>query len=178
MTTTSPGITLILGGAKSGKTRRALGLCEQAIGPVAYVATCPRSHSDSEMLAKISAHELERPPHMRTIEGTITQNLFEVAAQHKGSTLIVDCLTMWLYAALELRPASDLVPQLISDLTQSVSLHSVRWIIVSNEIGFGVIPFERETRKFRDLAGSAHAAIGQIADQVEIMVAGIPLKVR
>jgi adenosylcobinamide kinase/adenosylcobinamide-phosphate guanylyltransferase len=172
----SSGITLVLGGARSGKTRRAQELAEATGLPLGYVATCP-PYDDLEMMARIDKHRAERSPHFATIEGRY--DLADIARQHAGHCLVLDCLTLWLYVMQE-RLGAGGGPQVLSDLKAGLteSRSQVRWIIVSSEIGLGVVPMDGATRAFRDLAGSAHQLVGGLADKVELMVAGLPLTVK
>ncbi len=167
-------LTLVLGGARSGKTQHAQDLAIASGLPVGYVATCP-VRTDAEMDHRITRHRQSRPATFLTIEGQY--DLGAIARQHQGHCLILDCLTLWLFVLSEQGLAeADILSQLAAGLEASQSVAS--WVIVSNEIGLGVVPASRETRAFRDLSGFAHQLVGRYADSVQLMVAGLPLKVK
>ncbi len=169
-----PGIHLILGGQRSGKSDYAEALALDTRRPVVYVATYLARTDDPEMGKRIEKHKNSRDPRVKTVENRL--DLLEIALEHPGSSLILDCLTLWLSAQTLKKSHDDVLSHLKTSLLESK--HLVRWHIVSSEIGLGVIPPHRETREFLDLAGSAHKLIGSLADRVDLMVAGIPLKVK
>ena len=167
-------VSLVLGGTRSGKSRRGEELALGSGRPVAYVATCPRD-LDEEMSERIARHQRERAPGILTIENQF--DLAAIAKAHPGYCLLLDCLTLWLYGQSLKHESHE---EILSQLFQGVksSLEKVNWVIVSSEIGLGIVPADPESRKFRDLNGSAHQLLGQLADRVELMVAGIPLRVK
>jgi len=166
-------ITLILGGARSGKSRRAEELALAGDRPVAYVATCP-SGTDPEMRERIAHHRASRPQGFKTVEDTY--DLGAIAREHPDHCLILDCLTLWLFVQTE-RQRSE--AEILAELETGLKGRGrARWVIVSNEIGLGVVPLSAETRAFRDLAGRANQRVAALAEHVELMVAGVPLIVK
>lgn len=167
-------LSLVLGGNRSGKSRRGEEIALATGLPVAYVATCPRD-LDEEMSERIERHRRERAPGIRTIENQV--DLAAIAAANPGHCLLLDCLTLWLYIQTSKYSNHD---EILAELGQAMeaSLGRVQWVIVSSEIGLGIVPADAESRRFRDLSGSAHQLLGRLADRVELMVAGIPLRVK
>ena len=170
-------VTLILGGARSGKSRRALELAraaESATGGAVFVATCPRG-IDQEMAARIDRHQDERGPAMPTLEGTY--DLGGASRQYPGRVMLLDCLTLWLYVQHEqLGDEPAVLRALEQGLSESVGL--ARWIIVSSEVGLGIVPETPLGREFRDLVGRANQFVAARATNVEFMVAGLPMTVK
>ncbi len=168
-------ITLVLGGARSGKSRFAEKLALESSGlktdaPKVYLATYPRA-IDREMEDRIARHRQERSQDFVTVENR--HDLLGVAQEFKGATILLDCLTLWLFVKKEaLGGMDEILAELKQDLRESRSL--VRWVIVSNEVGLGIVPAGQESREFRDLAGWANQAVAALAEEVVFMVAGIP----
>lgn len=181
---------LILGGVRSGKSRHAETQAARSKEPVVYIATA-RADSDSEMAQRIAAHRQRRPAHWRTIEAPL--ELPEALDEHcrAGTTVIVDCLTLWLNNLLnELYapeaplpgPASDApttpLQARLKRLLQAVEQSDGRLLLVSNETGFGVIPANALARRFCDVAGSLHQELARYCERVTLLVAGVPLPVK
>jgi adenosylcobinamide kinase/adenosylcobinamide-phosphate guanylyltransferase len=177
---------LILGGARSGKTRHALRLAEalanQQSASVLYVATAHAG--DAEMAARIARHRAERPFSWRTLEvpSRLADALLSLPPQ---SVAIVDCLTLWLSNALlrdfdEQTPYGDLPAwsKERDDLQQALAQCAASLILVSNEVGSGVVPMSALSRRFQDEQGWLNQAVAAVCDRVSLVVAGIavPLK--
>ena len=166
-------ITLVLGGARSGKSGFAEGLAKQSNQAVVYVATA--TVRDKAIAERISLHQQSRPSEWLTVESPLAlgATLQEYAVE--GATVLVDCLTMWVTNLLctedtEVRLASEqqsfflALDQLKGDV-----------IFVSNEVGMGIIPMGELTRDYVDIAGRLHQDIAERADKVMLVVAGLPL---
>lgn len=168
-------ITLILGGVRSGKSTRAVEIARRAKPPVWFVATARRS--DPEMRRRIGAHRRRRPPSWRTIEEPrrVPESLARIP---RGATAVLDCVTLWIGALVSAGADADAIGRRVGDLLEAVRRRRLRLVAVSNEVGSGVIPPTRLGRKFEDALGSANSAIAAKAQRVELMVAGIPLKVK
>jgi adenosylcobinamide kinase/adenosylcobinamide-phosphate guanylyltransferase len=168
-------ITLVLGGARSGKSQFAEKLALERSGPKAdgpkiYLATYPRA-IDVEMGERIARHRQMRSQDFVTVENR--HDLLGVAQEFKGATILLDCLTLWLFVKKSVAGGMDeVLAELKQDLEKSRSL--VRWVIVSNEVGLGIVPAGQESREFRDLAGWANQSVAALAEEVVFMVAGIP----
>jgi adenosylcobinamide kinase/adenosylcobinamide-phosphate guanylyltransferase len=164
--------TLVLGGARSGKSRFALGV-HSAHVDVTFVATALAG--DEEMLERIERHRAERPAHWRTVEEPceLVGRVREASAG--GEAVLVDCLTVWV-ANLMLRgdPDEHVLKQ-ADELAALLALHPADVTLVSNEVGLGVHPATEDGRHFRDLLGVVNQRVAAAADRVVLMVAGLPV---
>lgn len=171
-------LTLILGGARSGKSRLAQRLAMNA-ERVVYVATAQDSGDDDEMTARIARHRADRPPQWRTIEEPLAlANAVDVAARD-AEAILVDCLTVWLSNLFwEHRDGGleQLDQAWRTSLEQiAATARSLHVILVSNELGSGTVPEAAVTRAFRDSQGLLNQLAAELADQVILTVAGLPL---
>lgn len=165
-------VWLILGGARSGKTRRGMALAERAPSPV-YIATAQAR--DDEMAARIARHRQERGPQWRTVEAPLdlAGALATVTAQ--DTAILVDCLTLWLSNLMEAgRSPDDETARLIDVLARSYATV----ILVSNEVGLGIVPDNALARAFRDVQGRLNQRLAAMADHVEFVAAGLPLTLK
>jgi adenosylcobinamide kinase/adenosylcobinamide-phosphate guanylyltransferase len=169
-------LTLILGGARSGKSRLAQKLASAA-SRVAYIATAKPDHGDPEMAARIGRHRADRPAHWRTVEEPLALGTSVVEAA--AGAVVVDCLTVWLSNlfwefrdAPPHRPEQEARAQLERISAVSASCHI---ILVSNELGSGTVPEASLTRAFRDAQGLVNQYAAELADEVILTVAGLPL---
>lgn len=164
---------LVLGGARSGKSRYGEQLAKDSGLEVIYVATAQAY--DEEMVKRIAQHKLDRPDHWQSIEEPINLPKIIEESSHVKSIILVDCLTLWLMNLLEAKlDISTQVDILLSALDQSKG----QVIMVSNEITMGVVPMGEMSRQYVDELGRMHQRIAELAQQVTLMVAGIPLSVK
>lgn len=174
MTQSSGSVTLVLGGARSGKSRYAESICRQTGRALIYVATA-EAHDD-EMKARIAQHRADR-----AADGWLTiEEPRDLAAVLKGETapgrvLLIDCLTLWL--TNHLLGDADIEAE-IERLCAAVSASSADLVLVANEVGFGIVPENKLARAFRDHAGRLNQRIAEIADRVTLVVAGLPVQVK
>lgn len=174
----APTRELILGGARSGKSREAEKRAHR-FSDVTYVATAAPRPDDREWAARVHAHQSRRPPHWRTFEGpeAVIPALHEARA---GSAVLIDCLTLWLTGVLDaaqpdwddddgLASAAD---EAVKDLLAALESCAGTVLLVSNEVGMGVVPATRSGRIFADLLGRVHQQVGAACDRVTLMVAG------
>ncbi len=161
-------ITLVLGGARSGKSAYAEGLIGAHAG-VVYVAT--GQAFDDEMRDRIEAHRARRPTDWRTIEAPIDL----AAALEAASPILVDCLTLWLTNLLLAR--AD-VSAHVGAVERTLARRTHPTILVSSETGLGIVPVDALSRRFRDEAGLLNQRIASLADDVVLIVAGLPLIVK
>jgi len=179
-------LELILGGQKSGKSRRAELLAknwlEQSPEHKAILIATAQPW-DEEMLQRIARHKLdraERVPSLATVEEPLELAQTIALLSQPDTLLVVDCLTLWLTNLM--MPADVKNMPLASDYAASAAMLSVAIsqssgpiVIVSNEIGLGVIPMGREVRAFVDAIGKLNQDIAQVCDKVTFMAAGLPL---
>jgi adenosylcobinamide kinase/adenosylcobinamide-phosphate guanylyltransferase len=163
---------LILGGARSGKSRYALDLAHALQGPVAFVATAEAR--DGDMAARIARHRAERPPGWLTIEEPL--DLVGGCRRAAGSAalVLVDCLTLWIANRLLAGHTDAAMLGGARELADWLSEGSAPALLVSNEVGAGVVPPTADGVRFRDLLGQVNQIVAARADRVTLMVAGIP----
>ncbi|OQW73227.1 MAG: bifunctional adenosylcobinamide kinase/adenosylcobinamide-phosphate guanylyltransferase [Proteobacteria bacterium ST_bin11] len=168
-------IELILGGARSGKSRYAE---QQALAsglPVVYVATAEAG--DDEMLSRIQHHQQRRPQHWITVEEPMA--LADVISKYAGKQhcLLVDCLTLWLCNVLFDKQGNlqeQRYRQQADALYAALATGGQHVILVSNEVGLGVVAADAMTRRFVDEAGFLHQKLAQLSDKVVLLSAGLP----
>jgi adenosylcobinamide kinase/adenosylcobinamide-phosphate guanylyltransferase len=166
-------VILVLGGVRSGKSRYAQRVAE-ASQRVTYVATA--SAVDDEMTRKIARHQADRPAHWHTIEEKTALARVIASAQIESDTILIDCLTLFASNLMCRWPENG--PELQADvdaLCDALAAPTCRIILVSNEVGSGVVPAFPAGRRFRDLAGEINQQVARVAGTVVLMVAGLPL---
>jgi len=167
-----PHLTLVLGGARSGKSRHAEALIETLPAPWAYIATAQAY--DDEMRARIAEHRARRSQDWLTIDAPLT--LPEtIRAIPAGRPVLVDCLTLWL---TNLMLAEHDIPAASRDLIDACERSTAPVVLVSNEVGLGIVPDNALARCFRDEAGRLHQNLAARAGSVIFMVAGLPMRVK
>jgi adenosylcobinamide kinase / adenosylcobinamide-phosphate guanylyltransferase len=180
--------TLVLGGTRSGKSRYAEDLLP-AEEPVRYIATARRVADDAEWAARIDAHRARRPAAWTTLEGPDLAALLrdddgsgDGGGAGGGGPLLVDDLATWLTGVLDEAGAWDDTTVDVSPhrdrLVAAVQAARARVVLVSAEVGLGVVPATRAGRLFRDELGALNAALAQVCDEVVLLVAGLPLRLK
>ncbi len=174
-------MVLILGGARSGKTRLAERLASGR-GPVTYLATATRDPLDAEMAARIERHRSSRPGDWATVEIPIDLEGALPTLAQEGGTVVIDCVSLWLTnLMLGLGGGPALDDPAILDIVERVGSGprgAGRLIWVSNEVGSGVIPDNALARRFADLQGLANQTLARLADAVHLSVAGLPIRLK
>jgi adenosylcobinamide kinase / adenosylcobinamide-phosphate guanylyltransferase len=167
-------VSLVLGGVRSGKSRYAQQLVERA-NRVVYVATA-EARDDHEMHVKIERHQAERPSHWRTVEEPVELGRVIHSAGQDGQAVLIDCLTVFAANLLERFGEQTTAnhPQ-VDALCRSITTSACSLVLVSNEVGNGVVPAYPLGRRFRDLVGEINQRVAAIADNVILLVAGLPL---
>ncbi|MEN3949984.1 bifunctional adenosylcobinamide kinase/adenosylcobinamide-phosphate guanylyltransferase [Iodidimonas sp. SYSU 1G8] len=163
---------LILGGARSGKTRRALALADAMPSPI-YLATAEAR--DGEMTDRIARHRAERGPHWRTVEEPLELAQVLRRETRPERALLVDCLTLWLSNLME---AGRDIEAETRRLVQALADCPGRVILVSNEVGLGLVPETPLGRAFRDAQGRLNQAVAARVSTVEFIAAGLPLRLK
>jgi adenosylcobinamide kinase/adenosylcobinamide-phosphate guanylyltransferase len=165
---------LVLGGARSGKTAFAEGLAIRAGNHPAYLATAEAL--DAEMRDRVASHKAGRAERFATIEEPLALSDALIKAAKKHDVVLVDCLTLWI---TNLMVANEDISKAVSELGATlVQLKTAKIILVSNEVGLGIVPDNAMARTFRDLAGAAHQRLAGICDDVYFVVAGLPMVVK
>jgi adenosylcobinamide kinase/adenosylcobinamide-phosphate guanylyltransferase len=170
---------LIIGGARSGKSRFAQELARKLGGRVLFVATAEAG--DEEMSQRIEEHRQKRPANWRTLEASshvgkrIKQEIGE------AQVVIVDCMTLLVSNIFSQHGDQDLEKQVtaeIKELIECLKNIDASFVMVSNEVGLGLVPNSRVGRLYRDLLGKANQMLASHADEVYLMVAGLPMKIK
>lgn len=169
--TSLPPVTLVTGGARSGKSRFAESLAVACPPPWTYVATA--EPGDDEMAARIATHRARRGDGWTTVEAP--RDLAGALAARDAGPTVVDCLTLWLSNLL--MADADTACE-FDRLLQVLEKAGPHVILVSNEVGFGIVPDSALARRFRDLQGQLNQRIAARADRVVLVVAGLPLFVK
>jgi len=174
---------LILGGARSGKSRYAVTLASRLGGQVLFLATAEAR--DTEMRARIAAHRLERPAAWRTIEAATGLGA-AIRAQSGADTIIIDCVTLWVANVLgdldggpeAVERAGQALRQETASLISAIKDSAAAFIIVSNEVGLGLVPETPLGRLYRDALGQVNQELARGCEQVYFMVSGIPWPIK
>ena len=167
-----PRLTLVLGGARSGKSRFAEAAVERA-GAGLYLATS--TAGDDEMAARIKLHRERRGPRWTTIEEPLDLARIVITESRADRPILVDCLTLWLSnVMLAERDAEAEIERLLAALAHAGG----PLVLVANEVGLGIVPDNALAREFRDAAGMLNQTIARVADEVEFVVAGLPMRVK
>jgi adenosylcobinamide kinase/adenosylcobinamide-phosphate guanylyltransferase len=180
-------VILILGGARSGKSHFAQEYAHQHGEKVLYVATA--AAGDADMQSRIEKHKQVRPSHLRTLEAATNIGGQIETSAGDAQLIIIDCITLLVnnifshYEQTEFDKIDDMVLEKevvdeILQLQKCLKKVDASFLIVSNEVGLGLVPDNRMGRLYRDNLGRANQMLAQIADQVMLLVAGIPLQVK
>ena len=175
------GLTLILGGARSGKSSFAEKMARESGKPVLFIATA--TAGDVEMTERIRNHQASRPPGWQTLE--LPCGLGRKLAQPVAEVVIVDCITLLVSNILlsfpENTPAEDVMHHIKAEVDELISAQARlggQWLIVSNEVGLGLVPPYPLGRVYRDALGFANQTLAREACRVIFMVAGIPMVIK
>lgn len=164
---------LVLGGARSGKSRHAQARAEALAGDLVYVATAQAL--DDEMADRIARHRDDRGPRWSTLDVPLDLPAAICTQAAPGRVLLVDCLTLWtsnlMFAERDLDAETEA-------LAQAVRQAAGPLILVANEVGLGIVPDNALARRFRDAAGRINQSIAAAADEVQFVAAGLPLRLK
>ena len=164
-------LALVLGGARSGKSRHAEALLSSLASPWRYLAT--GQAWDDEMRDRIAAHRDRRDGRWQTVEVPVH---LPAALDAAGSDpVLVDCLTLWL---TNLILGEHDIEQATSGLMDALARRAAPTVLVGSEVGLGIVPENALSRRFRDEAGLLHQRVAAVADRVVLVVAGLPLVVK
>ncbi len=169
-------VTLILGGARSGKSRFAQTLAAKD-RRVAFLGTA--RPSDAEMRRKIALHRSERPGSWKTIDAPVALAKAIASRSSETDVILIDCLTVYVDNVMgSTRGDSKRIEKDFDALCNEIQRAKCSIILVSNEVGCGIVPAFRSGRRYRDILGRLNQRVAAIADRVFVMVAGLPLTVK
>ncbi|WP_327114421.1 bifunctional adenosylcobinamide kinase/adenosylcobinamide-phosphate guanylyltransferase [Nocardia sp. NBC_01730] len=175
---------LILGGARSGKSVFAEELAANAGGPVRYLATAVPDPADRDFAERIAKHRSRRPGSWSTVESTDPATVLTepTVPSNLPDVTLIDDIGTWLTARIDAREAWDAPRGTISSdtdaLVAAVAAYPFHLVIVTPEVGMGVIPATRSGRLFRDEIGSLNQRLAQVCDEAYFVVAGLPLRLK
>jgi adenosylcobinamide kinase / adenosylcobinamide-phosphate guanylyltransferase len=167
---------LVIGGCRSGKSSHALHLADQIPGQKIFIATC--IPQDKEMEQRVLHHRQQRGSVWQTLDVPLL--IPETINKHSlnGNVILIDCLTLWINNLIMDDEDPTKIDAKILKLTQSIEKAECPVILVSNEVGTGIVPDNKLARLFRDIAGFANQKVAACVDRVIWMVAGIPVKIK
>ncbi len=166
--------TLVLGGARSGKSRYAESLVRAGPQPWTYIATA--TASDAEMAARIARHQADRGPAWHTVEAPAElAAAVRAHAADPGARVLVDCLTLW---TANLMAAEHDLDAARAELCGALAQAHGTVVLVANEVGLGIVPSTPAGRRFRDAAGHLNQAVAAQAERVVFLAAGLPMTLK
>lgn len=169
-------LVFLLGGARSGKSALAVRLAEESAAPVVFVATA-ELRGEEEMQARIEAHRAERPASWTTVEEPL-ELADAFASAPAEACVVVDCLTLWVSNGLEAGLGDEEVERLALEAARVAAARDSLTIVVSNEVGLGIVPATPLGRRFRDVLGRVNAVFAAAAERASLVVAGRELELR
>lgn len=169
-------IIFITGGARSGKSRFAEELAQKTSDQVVYLATAQAL--DDEMKTRIQNHKARRPVQWITVEEPIELSKAIAGQNGKTRVILADCLTLWISNLLHANVEFEKANEMLSQVFQSVRTRNQTLILVSNEVGMGLVSEHPLGRTFTDLSGRVNQFVSREADEVYFMVSGIPLRIK
>jgi adenosylcobinamide kinase/adenosylcobinamide-phosphate guanylyltransferase len=172
-------LVFVVGGASSGKSDVALQLADTGIGPTArraFVATA--EGLDEEMAMKIARHRQSRPSAWVAAEVPLELADWLKEEGRNYRVILVDCLTMWLSNHCERGKKERDIMEEVTILLHAVRQSAARVVLVSNELGMGLVPADARSRRFRELAGDVNRLVAQEADDAYFVVSGMPLSLK
>ncbi len=168
---------LVIGGCRSGKSSHGLQLAEgMADDDKVFIATCVPH--DDEMKDRVARHQRDRDKSWETVEAPVALADAIVERHRTAGVILVDCLTLWTSNILMESEDPERIDERILGLTRALGEAECPVILVSNEVGMGVVPANRLARLFRDTAGMLNQRVASVADRVILMTAGIPLTLK
>jgi adenosylcobinamide kinase/adenosylcobinamide-phosphate guanylyltransferase len=170
-------MTVITGGARSGKSARALNLAQQSLGRRRFfIATA--EGLDDEMRERITRHRADRSADFETIEEPVRIVAALEALEGRADTVVIDCLTLWLSNLLGRGLTDDAIGHELQELVTTLACASYSVVVVTDEVGSGIVPTNPLARRFRDRLGWINQVMARAADQVILMAAGYPLSLK
>ena len=168
-------VCLVLGGASSGKSQLALNLAGHEL-PKAFLAT--GEPGDEEMAGRIRKHQQGRDAMWDTKEIPLDVSGWLKSHGPEYKTVVIDCLTLWISNLLGCGMGSSQILSQTDELMRSARMVPGAVVLVSNELGLGIVPGDSTTRQFRELAGKVNQRVAEMADAVYFTVSGLPMKLK
>ena len=171
-----PELILVTGGVRSGKSRYAVEIASRASSRVTFIATA--SPCDEEMIKRIKLHQSSRPSHWETVEERrdVASVLSKIDSPHR--TVIIDCLTMLISNLLLEGEEEKSILKQVQAIAENGKKFNRLTVVVTNEVGWGVVPQTSLGRNFRDIAGVANQIMAKNADQVWLIICGVPWRLK
>ena len=169
------GSLLVTGGARSGKSRYALERARALPPPRLFLATA--EPGDADMAARIAAHRAERGDAFATVEEPRAVGAVLARVAPASGVVVLDCVTLWI-ANLLASVSPDEIAHAIDGVAACIATSACPVVVVTNEVGSGIVPFDAGTRRFRDFLGIANQQFAAAVESVVLMVAGVPLVVK
>lgn len=170
-------ITLVIGGCRSGKSRYALNAANAVPGTrrIFLATSVPK---DSEMEKRVQSHQAERGPDWQTIEEPLKIHETIAAYADTADVILVDCLTLWTSNMLMAKMDESAIQKWLDHTTHALCHGLCPVFLVTNEVGYGIVPENSLARRFRDMAGQVNQHMASAADRVVLTVAGIALHIK
>jgi adenosylcobinamide kinase/adenosylcobinamide-phosphate guanylyltransferase len=169
-------IIFITGGARSGKSRLAESIAEDLGAPLCYIAT--GQAKDTEMAKRIAAHRARRGDIWQTVEEPLELARAISSRDDQYEAILIDCITLWISNLLLLHNDPGPVLKEVRALANLFPGLKTQLLLVSNEVGMGIVPENALARTFRDLAGETNEILAAAADEVHVLFSGIPLRLK
>lgn len=163
-------LTVLLGGARSGKSTAALRLADRSAAPVRFIATSPRIDGDDDLDARITAHRAERPASWTTAETEV--DLAGAIGDAGTALVVVDCLTVWLGNLMHHGSDDAAIEAASQAAIDAATQREADTIVVTNEVGWGIVPADELSRRYRDLLGRINQRWVGASDEAHLVVAG------
>ena len=168
-------LIFITGPVRSGKSNFAVNLAKKSKKKIIFIATC--KPVDTEMKERIKKHKQQRPKEWITIEeeidlGSVLRNI------SKDKLIIIDCITLWVSNLFFHNFNEKEILKIVNDLISIIKRKGLSVIIVSNEVGWGIVPNNKIARNFRDIMGIIHQKISESSNEIYLLVSGIPIKLK
>jgi adenosylcobinamide kinase/adenosylcobinamide-phosphate guanylyltransferase len=170
-------VSLITGGARSGKSSHALALAQSFKGNRFYFVATGEAR-DVEMATRIAHHKATRPTHFVTIEEALDPTIALSALETRADGVILDCLTLWVSNLMGIGAQDESILASADRLAGALTRASFSSIVVTDEVGAGIVPDNPTARRFRDLLGWTNQKIAAVANDVILMVSGHPMRVK
>ncbi len=171
-------LTLITGGARSGKSAHALALASADATATRRFFVATAEALDDEMRSRIAHHRAARPAEFETVEEPVGLCAALESLSGRADLVVLDCLTLWVSNLLGLGLSDDAILTDAGALADTLTHASFRSIVVTDEVGWGIVPEHAVARRFRDLLGWTNQKVARVADEVLLMAAGYPIRIK